>query len=72
MISNNKLLKVVFGTMLVLTLLFCGAAIHDSIYNVELIGKNGTSGISWLWAPTTLFLVLSIMIAWIIYAKKKE
>ncbi|MFA6570584.1 MAG: hypothetical protein WCT77_05040 [Bacteroidota bacterium] len=80
---KNKPLIIVFIAMIVLFLLFCGGALSVTISdggmmmnasmmkNGVMTGNGWTSGISWMWIPAQLFLVLSILLAWVIFVKKK-
>ena len=81
-IINSKPLIIVFAIMIVLFLLFCGGALIVTFESVEMagngmmIGDGGTmgsmwsKGISWMWMPTVLFLVLSILLARVLFVKK--
>lgn len=71
--------------MIVLFLLFCGGALSVTLSDGGMMrsgASNGiitsgttaslwTSGISWMWIPALLFLTLSILLAWVIFTKKK-
>jgi hypothetical protein len=70
--KNNKLLIIVFIVLIVLFLLFCGGAISVTIADGGMMGSGWTSGISWMWVPALLFLVLSILLGWATFIKKKS
>jgi len=70
-IKHSKPLTIVFIVMIALFLLFCGGAISVTMEYGGLIGTGWTSGISWMWVPAMLFLTLSILLGWVIFAKKK-
>jgi hypothetical protein len=69
--KENKPLIIVFVVMIVLFLLFCGGAVSVTIAYGGMMGNGWTSGISWMWMPALLFLTLSILLAWVIFVKKK-
>jgi hypothetical protein len=64
-------LIIVFIVLIVLFLLFCGGALSVTIADGGMMGSGWTSGISWMWMPALLFLALSILLGWAIFAKKK-
>jgi hypothetical protein len=74
---KSKPLIIVFISMIVLFLFFCGGALSVTIAdggmmrNGGLTGSGWSSGISWMWMPALLFLTLSILLGWSIYGKKK-
>jgi hypothetical protein len=74
---KNKPLNIVFIVMIVLFLLFCGGALSVTVAdggmmnNGRMPGNAWTSGISWMWIPALLFLVLSVLLGWVIFIKKK-
>ena len=81
--KKNKPIIIVFISMVVLFLLFCGGALSVTISdggmmrnasmmrNGQIMGNGWTSGISWMWVPALLFLALSILLGWVIYGKKQ-
>jgi len=69
--SKNKPLNIVLVVMIILFLLFCGGAISVTLSDGGMMGTGWTSGISWMWMPALLFLVLSILLGWVIFGKKK-
>lgn len=68
----NKPLTFVLSIMLILFLLFSGGAISVTVQDGGLMGNGWTSGISWMWIPAILFLTLSILLTWVIFAKKNK
>ncbi len=77
----NRLLIIVFISMVVLFLLFCGGALSVTIADGGMMrsntmngitGSSWTAGISWMWIPSLLFFTLSIILAWVIFVKKKD
>jgi len=72
MISKKSMpLMTVLIVMIILFLLFCGGAVSVTIEFGGLMGEGWTSGISWMWIPTILFLILSIILSWVIFKKKR-
>ncbi len=70
-IKHSKPLTIVFIVMIALFLLFCGGALSVTMEDGGMMGSGWTSGISWMWVPAMLFLTLSILLGWVIFAKKK-
>lgn len=81
--KNNKPLTIVFVVMIVLFLLFTGGALSVTLSDGVMMGNSAMSGnsstagsvwrsgISWMWIPSVLFLALSILLGWVIFAKKE-
>ena len=69
--KNDKLLMIVLVAMVILFVLFCGGALSVTIQLGDIMGSGWTMGISWMWMPALLFLTLSILLGWVIFAKKK-
>ena len=69
--KRSKPLMIVFVVMIMLFLLFCGGALSITIEVGGLMGTGWTSGISWMWMPSLLFLSLSVLVGWGLFTKKK-
>lgn len=74
--ESNTPLYLAFAITGILFLLFLGGAItltmsgqgmHRGLESDQLL-----SGISWLWIPTALSLILSLLLGWTIYAKRES
>ncbi len=68
--NSKPIIIIVFVAMIVLFLLFSGGALSVTIEDGGMMGSGWSSGISWMWAPSILFLALSIMLGWVIYIRK--
>ena len=68
-ISNTPLV-LAFIIVCIIFLLLTGGAITMTMMNND-INKNGLmNNISWMWIPTTLALLLSGLLGWVIFWKK--
>jgi hypothetical protein len=69
---NNKLLTFVFIIVGIIFLLFCGGAITMTMMNSVMNNNGMMNNISWMWIPTIVILILSIILGWVIFWAKKE
>jgi hypothetical protein len=65
-----------FIIVVIIFLFFCGGAITETMMNHGINHGMNYDGwmnkISWLWVPTGLAFILSILLGWVIFWKKKE
>ena len=69
-LMNNVPLVLAFIIVMVVFLFFCGGAVTMTLINAE---KNNTgllNNISWLWLPTLLAFILSVLLGWTLFWKK--
>jgi hypothetical protein len=69
---NNKLLTFAFIIVGIIFLLFCGGAITMTMMNGGMNNNGMMNNISWMWIPTIVTLILSIILCWVIFWAKKE
>lgn len=68
-VTNTPLL-LAFIIVGIIFLLFCGGAIAMTLTNNE-VNQNGLmSNISWMWIPTVIALLLSVLLGWALFWKK--
>jgi hypothetical protein len=70
--TNNKLLTFAFIIVGIIFLLFCGGTITMTMMNSGMNNNGMMNNISWMWIPTIVVLVLSIILGWVIFWAKKE
>jgi hypothetical protein len=70
--TNNKLLTLAFIIVGIIFLLFCGGAITMTMMNSGMNGNGMMNNINWMWIPTIVALILSIILVWVIFWGKKE
>lgn len=69
-ITNTPLL-LAFIIIGIIFLLFCGGAIAMTLTNNS-VNQNGLmNNISWMWIPTTVALLLTVLLGWAIFWKKE-
>jgi len=65
-------LVLAFIIVLIVFLLFCGGAITMTMMNSDM-NKNGMmNNISWMWIPTIVALLLSLLLGWAIFWKRND
>jgi hypothetical protein len=73
---TSKPLVLAFIIILIIFLLFCGGAITETLLNKGInhgLNDDGwMNNITWLWVPTGLAFILSILLGWVIFWKKNE
>jgi hypothetical protein len=69
---NNKLLTFAFIIVGIIFLLFCGGAITMTMMNGGMNNNGMMNNISWMWIPTIVTLILSIILCWVIFWAKNE
>lgn len=70
-ISGNIPLTLAFIIVLVIFLMLCGASIMTTMINSDVNNTGYMSNITWLWIPTLVSLLVSILLAWGIFWKKE-
>jgi hypothetical protein len=70
--SSKTPLVIAFVVVVVLFLIFGGGAMTGSMMGGGggMMGRGWMGGISWMWIPTVLTLVLGILLGWLIFGKK--
>lgn len=68
--SSKLPLVIAFVVVVVLFLIFCGGAMTGSMMSGGMMGHGWIGGVSWMWIPTLLTLVLGVLLAWMIFGKK--
>ena len=69
--TNKPALVGALVVVIVLFLLFGGGSMTGATMGGGMMGNGMMGGISWMWIPTVLTLVLSILLGWVIFAKKE-
>jgi hypothetical protein len=69
--KKSKPLLIVFFVVLLLFLLYTGGALSVTLADGGMMGNGWSSGISWMWLPSILFLSLTLILAWVIFIKNK-
>ncbi len=69
--NSSKLVMIVLIVLLILFLLFSAGALSVSIKDNGAMGLGWETGISWMWVPALLFLILSVLLSWSIFNKKR-
>lgn len=69
---TNKPLVLAFVIVVIIFLLFCGGAITMTMIDGNMHNNGMMSNISWMWIPTIIALVLSVLLGWVIFGKKDE
>jgi hypothetical protein len=68
---TNTPLVLAFIIVCIIFLLFCGGAITMTMMNADM-NKNGLmNNISWMWVPTMVAFLLSVLLGWVIFWKKE-
>jgi len=69
---TNKPLVLAFIIVVVIFLLFCGGAITMTMMGGDMNNTGMMSNITWMWIPTSIALILSALLGWVIFGKKDE
>jgi len=68
--ANTRIVLIVsFAVLVLLILLFSSMMITGTMTNGWMMGGYRMAGLSWMWIPSVLTLVLVIVIAWVILSK---
>ena len=62
---NNKPLTLAFIIVGIIFLLFCGGAMTTTMLN------DGTNKVSWMWIPTLVAFILTVLLGWALFWEKK-
>lgn len=72
---TNTPLVLAFIIIAVIFLLFCGGAITVTLMNNGLnhgMNEDGwRSNITWMWVPTAITFILTILLGWVLFWKKE-
>ena len=69
--KTNYPLVLAFIIITIVFLLLCGGAITMTLMN-ESMNKNGImNNISWLWVPTLIAFLLSVLLGWVLFRGKE-
>jgi len=69
--KTNTPLVLSFIIVVIVFLLSCGGAITMTMMSSNM-NKNGMmNNISWMWMPTLVALLLSVLLGWVIFSKKE-
>lgn len=73
---TNTPLVLAFIIVVIIFLLFCGGAITLTLLNGGMnhgMYEEGWRGnISWMWVPTAITFLLSVLLGWVIFKKKDD
>ncbi len=69
--TSKTVLVISFVVAVVLLLLLGGGAMTGATMSGGMMGSGTMGGIGWMWIPTLLILVLGVLLALLIFAKKK-
>jgi hypothetical protein len=64
--SSKTPLVILFVVVIVLFVIFGGGAMMSG----GMMGHGWIGGMSWMWIPTLLTLVLGVLLGWVIFGKK--
>lgn len=70
--SSNTPLVLAFIIVVVIFLLFCGGAITMTMMDSGIYNNGVMNNISWMWVPTGVALLLSMLLGWVIFGKRNE
>jgi hypothetical protein len=65
-------LVLAFIIVVIVFLLFCGGAITSTMMNTEMRNSGLMWGISWMWIPAAIALLVSVLLGWVIFQKKSS
>ena len=68
--TNKTALVIAFAIVVVLLLLFGGGTMTGAVMSGGMMGSGSMGGISWMWIPTLLVVVLGIALFSAIIGKK--
>lgn len=68
--SSKTALVIAFAVVALLLLLFGGGMTTGTIMSGGMMGSGSMGGISWMWLPTVLVVVLGVALFSVISAKK--
>ena len=68
--TTKTALMIAFAAIALLLLLFGGAMMTGTTMSGGMMGSGNMGGISWMWLPTLLVVVLGVVLFSIIFGKK--
>ena len=68
--TNNTALAIASVVVALLLLLFGGAMATGTMFSGGMMGSGSMGGISWMWLPTLLVVVLGVALFSAIFGKK--
>ena len=72
---TNTPLILAFIFVVIIFLLFCGGAITVTLMNDGMdhgMNEDGwRNNITWMWVPTAIAFLLSVLLGWVIFRKKE-
>lgn len=60
-----------FAFVLVLLFLFGGGTMSGAMLSGGMMGNGVMGGVSWMWIPTLLLLIIGALLVWVIFTQKK-
>ncbi|MCK9209984.1 MAG: hypothetical protein M0P61_04010 [Ignavibacteriaceae bacterium] len=77
--KTNTPLVLAFIIVVVVFLLFCGGAISMTMFCTGMnhgmnngMNNNGFfNNISWMWVPTIVAFIVSVLLGWVLFSKKE-
>ena len=68
--TTKTALVIAFSIVVVLLLLFGGGTMTGATLSGGMMGSGAMGGISWMWLPTVLVVVLGVVLFSVIFGKK--
>jgi len=68
--TTKTALVIAFAIVVVLLLLFGGGTMTGATLSGGMMGSGAMGGISWMWLPTVLVVVLGVVLFSVIFGKK--
>jgi uncharacterized Tic20 family protein len=68
--KTNYPLTLAFIIVLIVFLLLCGGAITMTLMNEEIYKNGFFHNVSWLWMPTLIAFLLSMLLGWVLFKDK--
>ena len=68
--TTKRALVIAFAIVVALLLLFGGGTMTGTMMSGGMMGSGSMGGISWMWLPTVLVVVLGIVLFLVIFGKK--
>lgn len=69
--ENKTALLVAFGIVLVLLVLVGSGIMSNGLPSAGMMGAGSLVGFNWMWLPFLLLIVLTAILLWVIFGKKK-
>lgn len=68
--TTKTALVIAFAIVVVLLLLFGGETMTGATLSGGMMGNGAMGGISWMWIPTALVVVLGVVLFSVVFGKK--